>query len=406
MLRQVSKVLVRQSVRNFSLTHQLACSSYQQKKLFTPGPLNTSMVVKQAMLKDLGSRDAAFLKVVRSIRQQLVEIAGGDLNDYTCVPIQGTGTYAVESVFQCAIAKNEKRDVLILENGAYGKRMAKICQVLNISHQTMSFSEDSMVDPVKVKEAVKNNQYSMVAVVHSETSSGVINPIDEIGKVLQELGPQRPIYFIDAMSSFGAFEMSVKDSPIDFLVSSANKCLEGVPGFSYVIARLDSLKQCKGNSRSLCLDIYDQWLGLEQNSQFRFTPPTHAMLAFAKALEEFNSEGGIEGRRKKYMTNRSILRDGMKDLGFEEYLKPPVMTEDSYIITSYRYPNDPNFDFATLYKKLSERDFVIYPGKVLASDCFRVGSIGHLNANDFIDFIKALQAVLEDMKVSLPVKYD
>ena len=153
------------------------------------------------------------------------------------------------------------------------------------------------------------------------------------------------------------------------------------------------------------MDIYDQWVALEQTTQFRFTPPTHSLLAFAKALEEFHAEGGIEARQRRYKSNRKILREGMARLGFREFLVPPALTDECYVITSYRFPKDANFDFSQLYQRLSDKGFVIYPGKVLDADCFRIGSIGYLHPKDFTDFLKATEETLREMKVSLPVKY-
>lgn len=360
-----------------------------EKKLFTPGPLTTSPTVRQAALTEYGSRDVAFVAAIKTIRSKLVEVAGVSEKDYTCVPIQGSGTFAVEAVFQTAVPRKGGK-ALILENGAYGKRMAKICEIIGIPYQLESFPEDSKVDLKRVTDILsRDKSFTIVGVIHCETSSGVINPVEEVGKILKQNIPDC-VYFVDAMSSFGAVPLDLVNGNIDFVVSSANKCLQGIPGFSYAVAKLSKLKNCKGNSRSLSLDLYDQYDSFEKTSQFRFTPPTHTMLAFIQALKEFEQEGGVAGRGKRYKENRDILKKGMKELGFEEFLDN---SHEGFIITSFKFPQHRNWDFNKFYSMLNDRGFVIYPGKVLNADCFRIGNIGHLFPGD----IKALLVAIKDV---------
>ncbi|XP_048735986.2 2-aminoethylphosphonate--pyruvate transaminase-like isoform X1 [Ostrea edulis] len=374
-------------------------SSGKEKKLFTPGPLSVSLTVRQAALRDLGSRDIEFISTVKFLRSKLLEIAEVSKKYYTAVPVQGSGTFAVEAVFHTAVPKSYGK-VLVLENGAYGKRMGKICEVLKIPYHMEGFAEDSKVTVERVEQILRNDpSFSMVAIVHCETSSGVINPVVEVGQSIKKIKPDC-VYFVDAMSSFGAVPLDLESGNIDFLVSSVNKCLQGIPGFSYAIAKIEQLLQCKGNSRSLSLDLHDQYDGLEKTGQFRFTPPTHCMLAFCQAIKEFEEEGGVVGRSKRYRENRRILQEGMNKLGFEEFLSPD---HDGYIITSYKFPKDPNFDFKTFYSKLNEKDLVIYPGKVLNADCFRIGTIGQLFPEDFHKLLACIEDVCKDMNIKLPV---
>lgn len=376
---------------------KLYSTESKEKKLFTPGPLSTSPTVRQAAFTEYGSRDIAFIAAIKSLRSKLVQIAGVTADKYTCVPIQGSGTFAVEAVFQTAVPRKNGK-VLILENGAYGKRMAKICETMGVDHHMESFPEDSKVNVSSVADILsKDKSFTLVCVVHCETSSGVINPVVDVGKVVKDNIPDC-VYFVDAMSSFGAIPLDLETGSVDFLVSSANKCLQGIPGFSYAIAKKSVLNNCKGNSRSLSLDLYDQHDGLEKTSQFRFTPPTHTMLAFLQAVKEFEAEGGIEGRGNRYKENRQILRDGMAELGFEEFLDK---SHEGYIITSYKYPNNPNWNFSTFYSKLNDLGFVIYPGKVLNADCFRIGNIGHLFPEDMKGLLGAIRTVLQEMNIKL-----
>ncbi|XP_041353312.1 2-aminoethylphosphonate--pyruvate transaminase-like [Gigantopelta aegis] len=382
--------------RNFAAS----ANRFNGKKLFTPGPLGTSMTVKQAMLKDLGSRDVEFIQSVKDIRSKLLQIAGVSSDAFTCIPLQGSGTFAVEAVLQTTVPRQQGK-VLIAANGAYGNRMGKICETVSIPYQMESFAEDSAVEPSRIEEVLKaDNSFTHVCIVHCETSSGVFNPVEQVGKIVKKYIPNAS-YFVDAMSSFGAVPLNFSEGHVDYLVTSANKCLEGVPGFSIVIANKQKLAQCKGVSRSLSLDLFEQDEGLNNNGQFRFTPATHSMLAFKQAIVEYEAEGGLTGRSKRYQENREILRKGMARLGFKELLDEKI---SGYIITSYHYPKDTNFDFKDFYNRLNEKGDVIYPGKVLKLDCFRIGNIGHLYRDDMKRLLTNIEDVCRDMKISLPVK--
>ena len=367
---------------------------WKDKPLFTPGPLTTSRTVKQAMLRDLGSRDFEFIGLVKNIRQRLLEIGQAADAGYEAVPMQGSGTFAIESVFSSTVQPGGK--VLLIINGAYGKRMKKICAVLGIDTVSVECSEDSVPSLDEVERALSDNaDITDMAVVHCETTTGIVNPIQEIGEVVKASGAQ---YFVDAMSSFGAVPIHLAECHIDYLVSSANKCIEGVPGFAFVLARRDALLDTEGWARSLSLDLLDQWRGLERNGQFRFTPPTHALLAFRQALVELEEEGGVEGRAARYKKNYETLVAGMRAMGFKEYLKPELQ---GYIITSFRYPEHPNFTFEEFYERLNDRGYVIYPGKVSNADCFRIGNIGRLFDKDMRDLLAVIRETIEVMRVDL-----
>jgi 2-aminoethylphosphonate-pyruvate transaminase len=369
----------------------------KDKPLFTPGPLTTSRTVKQAMLRDLGSRDQEFVAVVREIRQQLLAVAGvSQEQGYEVVPLQGSGTFGVEAVLTCAAPPNGKW--LVVSNGAYGERMAKIAQVHRIPHTVLRCPEDATPCSADVERTLRQDPgITGVAIVHCETTTGIMNPIEEIGKVVRQ---QRKSYFIDSMSAFGGVEFDLAACQADFLVSSSNKCIEGVPGFSFCICRREALLQTKGWSRTLSLDLFDQWQTLETAGQFRFTPPTQVLLAFQQALEELAGEGGVAGRAARYRRNYQTLMTGMRALGFVEYLKPELQ---GHIITSFRYPADRHFDFETFYHKLSDRGYVIYPGKVSNAPCFRIGSIGRIFAEDIQGLLGAIDRTLAEMGLRMVV---
>jgi 2-aminoethylphosphonate-pyruvate transaminase len=348
------------------------------KLLFTPGPLTTSLSVKQAMLRDLGSRDAAFIRIVKEIRAELVRLAGGSEPSFTAVPMQGSGTFAVESALSCLVDGK----LLILSNGAYGRRMGQIAAVHGLSHEVVTVPEHRAI---LSSDFTVGTDITHIAVVHSETTTGIVNPIESYDK-------KGRVLIVDAMSSFGGVPVTVQGADFDVLVSSANKCIEGVPGFGFVIGKRSLLQ--KGKARSLSLDLAAQLKGLDDNGQFRFTPPTHSLLAFHRALEELREEGGIEGRASRYRQNAEILIAGMTKLGFELFLPPE---HRGYIITSFRYPKNPNWKFEAFYSQLSGRGFVIYPGKVSDADCFRIGSIGRLHPADMQALVSAVDDVMKEL---------
>lgn len=369
----------------------------KRKLLFTPGPLNTSETVKQAMLRDVGSRDKDFIELVRQIRRRLLELGGvSQAKDYEAVLVQGSGTFGIESVLSSVIPKSGK--ILILVNGAYGERMVKMADRYSISCEVLRWSEDQPVFPSQVRETLAaDSNITHVAVVHCETTTGILNPINELGAVVREAART---FIVDAMSSFGAIPINLDTAGIDFLVSSANKCIQGVPGFSFVLARRESLEASKGLARTLSLDLFEQWQGLEQDGQFRFTPPTHALLAFAKALDELEREGGVAGRNRRYAANQKLLVTGMKELGFAPYLASAVQ---SPIITAFFYPPHPNFRFEGFYSRLSDVGMVIYPGKLTRVDCFRLGNIGELFEADVRTLLEGVENVLNAMQIPIPV---
>ncbi len=366
----------------------------KDKVLFTPGPLTTSLTVKRAMLRDLGSRDDEFIGIVRNVRHRLLELGGVRPGEYEAILMQGSGTFAVESVISSVIPPDGK--LLVIVNGAYGRRIEQMARILKIECLALIFPEDGLPVLSDVEAALAaDRQITHVAVIHCETTTGLINPIKPIGMLAQKYGKR---YIVDAMSSFGAVPINLAECSIDYLVSSANKCIEGVPGFAFVLARREALMTAEGYARSLSLDLLSQWRGLETDGQFRFTPPTHALLAFREALDELDEEDGVEGRGRRYRTNYETLVVGMRALGFEEYLQPELQ---GYIITSFRYPTDPHFNFKEFYERLSAQGFVIYPGKLSHADCFRIGTVGRIHESDVRDLLAVIRATLEEMDVHL-----
>ncbi len=360
--------------------------------LLTPGPLTTSPSVKQAMLHDLGSRDHGFIEINRRIRERLVAVAGGE-GSHVCVPLQGSGTFAVEAMLGNFVPQDGK--VLIMMNGAYGQRMAKICKYYRRVMRILETPEDRPNDPEALDRALaEDREITHVAAVHCETTSGILNPIEAIAEVTAQQGRR---LLIDAMSAFGALPLDAGEVPFDALVASSNKCLEGAPGLGFCIARQSALEASEDNSPSLSLDLHDQWQAMEKNGQWRFTPPTHVILAFDQALQEFEAEGGVEGRGARYRENCRVLVEGMRALGFETLLPDALQAP---IIVTFRMPADPRFDFEAFYDALRERGYVIYPGKLTVAPSFRIGCIGRLGSDEIRGALAAIEATLEAQGVT------
>lgn len=382
------------NIRNIP-THYNPNTTQQDKLLFTPGPLTTSYNVKQSMLSDYGSRDNKFIDIISNIRSRLLDIANVSPDDYTVIPIQGSGTYGVESVLCSSVDRQE--GVLIIVNGAYGERMINICRHHNIQYFVHRVQDNETYDFAAIEKLLNNDaqDVSHIAIIHNETTSGLINDLESIGELATKY---KKSYIVDAMSSFGAYDIDFADCGIDYLISSSNKCIESVPGFSYVIARKSKLhNECIDNSSSLSLNLYAQYDGFNKNGQFRFTPPTHTLLAFNTALNELQQEGGIHERAKRYQQNQTIIHNKMNELGFKRYIDDDLQ---GYIISSYYYSSDKNWSFTAFYNKLNDRGFVIYPGKVSQADCFRIGHIGRIFKEDSERLAQAIDDVCKEMKTA------
>lgn len=374
------------------MTKTPAASPTGDPWLLTPGPLTTSPSVKQAMLHDYGSRDGGFIEINRRVRERLLDMVGGR-DGYVCVPLQGSGTFVVEAMLGCFLPRDGK--VLILVNGAYGHRMVRICRTLGRAVVIQETPEDTPVDPAALERTLAGDRaISHVAVVYCETTSGILNPLQNVAQVVAGQGRR---LLIDAMSAFGAIPLEAGRIPFDAVVASSNKCLEGVPGMGFCIATEDALRRTEGNAHSLSLDLHDQWVSMEKNGQWRFTPPTHCILAFDRALEEFEAEGGVEGRGGRYAENCRILVSGMRELGFRTLLPDALQAP---IIVTFHMPADPNFDFAVFYDRLRVAGYVIYPGKLTVADSFRIGCIGRLGAREMEGALAAIRKTLDEMAVT------
>ncbi|MGH7072265.1 MAG: 2-aminoethylphosphonate--pyruvate transaminase [Acetobacteraceae bacterium] len=377
------------------LRRNRAASETGDPLLLTPGPLTTSKSVKEAMLHDWGSRDANFIASNRSVLQRLPEIAGGGTS-YVAVPMQGSGTFAVEAMLTSFVPADGH--ALVLINGAYGQRARRILGIAGRKVSVHETAEDTLPDLLVVERMLRDEPgISHVFAVHCETTSGIRNPIEELAGIVAKAGRR---LLVDAMSSFGVLPIEAAKLGLDAVAASSNKCIEGVPGLGFVICRRDALEATGGNATTLVLDLLDQWQALERNGQFRFTPPIHVIVAFHQALEEFDAEGGVAGRGRRYAENCRVLVDGMRTLGFRTLLPD---ARQAPVIVTFHMPDDPAFMFQRFYDGLKDRGFVIYPGKLTVAPSFRIGCIGRLYPQDMRAALAAARDVLEEMNVKLPL---
>jgi 2-aminoethylphosphonate-pyruvate transaminase len=355
--------------------------------LLTPGPLTTSLTVKQAMLHDYGSRDATFIDLNARILERLVAIVNGQ-GRYFTVPLQGSGTFVVEAMIGNFVPADGK--LLILINGAYGQRIAKICDYYKRSYLVQETAEDVPVDTAQLDVTLDADaEISHVVVVHCETTSGILNPLSEVSQIVARHGRS---LLIDSMSAFGALPVDSNEIEFDAVVASSNKCLEGAPGMGFCVARETALEKTEGNSPSLVLDLYEQWRAMQKNRQWRFTPPTHVLLAFDQALTEFEAEGGVAGRGGRYRANCELLVSGMRDMGFSTLLPDELQAP---IIVTFHMPGNSEFDFNAFYDGLKDQGFVIYPGKLTVADSFRMGCIGRLDQQQMQGALAAVRTMLD-----------
>lgn len=356
-------------------------------KLLTPGPLTTTDSVKQEMLFDHCTWDDDYKSITQDIRKKLLELAHVSEDEYTVVLMQGSGTFGVEAVLSSVIANDDK--LLIVANGAYGERMVDIAEHAGICHVVYNEVYYKVPDAQKVAEILDNDpSITHVSMVHSETTSGILNDIEAVAKAVKA---RNRTMIVDAMSSFGGVDIPVGEWGIDFIISSANKCIQGVPGFSFVIADREKLIASKGKARSLSLDLYDQWETMNKDGKWRFTSPTHVVLAFSQALKEMEEEGGIPARSRRYTENNKLLIQKMAELGIHPYIDAEYQGP---IITTFYYPENHTFSFTEMYTYIKERGYAIYPGKVTEADTFRIGNIGEIYRDDILKLMEIITEFL------------
>ena len=359
--------------------------------LLTPGPLTTSERTRQAMLRDWGSWDADFNQITARIRREVVRIVHGE-GTHECVPLQGSGTFSVEAAIGTLVPRDGH--VLVPNNGAYCQRIIRICGILGRRVTTLEYDEAAQVRAADVAGALDADPgITHVALVHCETGTGVLNPLQEVARVTAQRGRR---LIVDAMSSFGAIEIDARSTPFDAVVAASGKCLEGVPGMGFVVVRRSSLENAAGNSHSLSMDLHDQWVYMERTTQWRFTPPTHVVAALDQAIAQYLEEGGLAARGGRYARNCAAVIAGLGALGLRPFLSPEVQ---SPIIVTFHAPAHPSYDFKTFYQEVKNRGYILYPGKLTQVETFRVGCMGHFGDDGILGAIAAVAETLKAMEI-------
>jgi 2-aminoethylphosphonate-pyruvate transaminase len=360
--------------------------------LLTPGPLTTSLRTKQSMLRDWGSWDADFNNITARVRERLLDIVHGAAT-HECVPMQGSGTFSVEAAIGTLVPRSGH--VLVPQNGAYCQRIARICRVLGRKLTTIDYAENTQVAAADVDRMLAaDSSITHVALVHCETSTGILNPLPEIAQVVAR--HDRGL-IVDAMSSFGALEIDARTTPFLAVVAASGKCLEGPPGMGFVIARRSALERTEGNCHSLALDLYDQWVYMQKTTQWRYTPPTHVVAAFDAAITQFLEEGGLAARGARYAHNCRTLIDGMARLGLGSFLPAAIQAP---IIVTFFAPDHPRYAFKSFYNAVKAQGYILYPGKLTAVETFRVGCMGQLGERGITGAVEAVGRVLAEMRAA------
>jgi 2-aminoethylphosphonate-pyruvate transaminase len=359
--------------------------------LLTPGPLTTSARTKESMLRDWGSWDADFNRITARLREGLLRIVHGE-GTHECVPMQGSGTFSVEAAIGTLVPR--EGHVLVPQNGAYCQRIAKIVKVLGKKLTTIDYAEDAQIRADDIDGALAADpSITHVALVHCETSTGIHNPLHEIAIVVARHGKG---LIVDAMSSFGALEIDARETPFDAVIAASGKCLEGVPGMGFVIARRAALERCEGQSHSLAMDLYDQWVYMNKTTQWRYTPPTHVVAALDAALTQYFEEGGLAARGGAYARNCRQLVDGLAQLGLKSFLPAAIQAP---IIVTFHAPVDARYEFKAFYNAVKERGYILYPGKLTTMETFRVGCMGQLGPRGMAGAVQAIGEVLAEMGI-------
>ena len=364
----------------------------RDKILLTPGPLTTTLRTKLAMLKDWGSWDADFNAVTASIRKSLLDIIHGQ-DSHVVVPLQGSGTFSVEAAVATLVPPGGH--VLVMDNGAYCKRAAKLTTMMGRRCTLVGFGDAEAISPTLLESALTgDDSITHVLMIHCETGAGVLNPLQGIADVCERHGKG---LIVDAMSSFAAIEIDARKTRFDALVAASGKCLEGVPGMGFVFIRKALMDTCAGNSQSLAMDLHDQYTYMEKTTQWRFTPPTHVVVALHEAIAQFEAEGGQPARLARYSNNCKTLVNGMAALGFKPFLDSAIQAP---IIVTFHAPADPQYDFKKFYAAARHHGFILYPGKLTQLETFRVGCIGAIGQNEIEQAVHAVALALQDLGIA------
>jgi len=356
--------------------------------LLNPGPATTTDTVKNSLLvPDICPREKEFGELMKRVMKKLVDVIHGG-PEYTSVIFTGSGTAAIEACITSVVPHDKK--IFIINNGAYGKRMVQIAKINKIDCIHYEEAVNKEINLNSIESFLKQNkrEISHLAIVHHETTTGMLNPVNEICKISNSFGIE---CIVDAMSSYAGIPINIKEMNADFLISSSNKCIQGMAGLSFVISRVSSLDKLNNiPPRSLYLDLLGQFQSLKKTNQMRFTPAVQIFYALEQALNEYFEETAIR-RYERYKNSYDVLIRGLKDLGFKLYLPDHL---HSKLLTTIYEPTNSAYSFNEMHDYLYEKGYTIYPGKCNNENTFRIANIGQIDQTDIIGFIEKLEAYL------------
>jgi len=342
--------------------------------LLIPGPLTTSKKVTSTLLKDYSAREDYFINSIKSVRKNLLKISNTNQDDYTTILMQGSGTYGNESVIS---SLPDKSKITVFSNGLYGDRLKEISKRYNKLHNYIEEPNNKQITPTLFENNIKYCTSSHIALVHNETTSGILNPINKLIPIAKKYNKK---IIVDAISSYGGIPIDISNLDIDYLIGSSNKCLHGHPGMSFIIAKKNTLEECKTNKSNLSLNLYEQYLDFETSDQFRFTPPVQIVNSLSKAINELKNKGGIVSRYDNYTILNTIIYDELIDLGFKPYLERDI---NSPIVSTYIIPDYlTNFNFDVFARNLKKHKIILYPSPINNPNLIRIGNIGDISINE------------------------
>lgn len=358
-----------------------------RKILLNPGPATTTDTVKQAMIvEDICPREKDFGDLLDSIKHDLVKVVHGD-PEYVAALFTASGTGGLEAAITSAVPKGKK--LLVVDNGAYGARMANIAMTYNIEVITYKLPYGDYPDAQHIEKLLqKDKDISHLAIVHHETTTGMLNPVEEVCKIARQNNVE---VIVDCMSSYAGIPIDIKKWDAGYLISSSNKCIQGMPGMVFVIFKKALLPELQKQKRSFYFDLYSQYSGFEKTGQMQFTPPVQVAYALRQAIDEYFAEGEMN-RWNRYQENWNTLYDGLARLGLQ-FLLPDEY--QSKILLAIKEPEHPQYDFNAMHDFLYARGFTIYPGKGAKEATFRLSVLGDLSKNDIQAFLKELEHYLK-----------
>ena len=368
--------------------------------LLNPGPSTTTDTVKMAqVVPDICPREKEFAGLMKQMREDLVRIVHGPLDEYTAVLFCGSGTINIDICLNSLLDKDKK--ALIINNGAYSTRAAEVCEYYGLPHINLVLPVDDVPDMELVGRTLDDNpDIGIVYITHNETGTGIGNPIREIGRMAHEHGA---IFVTDTTSTYAMVPIDVKRDNIDFCMASAQKGIMGMTGLSFIVGRKDIIEKSKDYpKRSYYCNLYMQYDFFKRTGEMHFTPPVQTIYAARQALDEYFAEGE-EAKWARHTRVMNAIHDRLAALGFREAIRREIQVG---LVASVIYPDDENWNFEKVHDYCYERGFTIYPGKITGANTFRLCALGAIDVSDIEDFFAVLKQALKANNIAIPLKYN